>query len=163
MRVSGILLALGLGFCLLAPARAAAPADAMLSEISAALAAGQYEDAVTLAGTSLAESGLTDTDRVRVLMLRGLARQVLGDNDDALTDFTQGLSIPGLLPQERARALFARGVTLDSLGRLDDAAGDYSAVLGLVPGATYALNNRANVRRRQGRLEEAQWSGCKAL
>jgi len=70
-------------------------------------------------------------------------------------DFTQGLSIAALPPQERARALFALGVTLDSLGRLEDAVSDYSTVLRLASGATYVLNNRANVRRRQGRLDEA--------
>jgi tetratricopeptide (TPR) repeat protein len=94
---------------------------------------------------------------------RGLARQALGANDEALADFTLALSIAALPPQERARALFARGVSLDSLGHLDAAAGDYSAALRLVPGAAYALNNRANVRRRQGRLDEARRDYLAAL
>jgi len=135
----------------------------MLSEVSSALAAGQYEDAVTVAGSALDEPGLGDLTRSRLLIVRGLAHQALGANDDALIDFTQGLSVAALPAQERARALFARGVTLDSLGRLEDAAGDYSAVLRLAPGATYALNNRANVRRRQGQLDEARRDYLAAL
>ncbi len=160
MRQSGVFLALWLGLC--GPALAAA-ADAVLSEVTAALAAGHYKDAVTVAGSGLGEPGLDDLTRSRLLIVRGLAQQALGSNDDALVDFTQGLSIAALPEQERSRALFARGVTLDSLGRLEDAAGDYSAVLRLAPGATYALNNRANVRRRQGRLDEAKRDYLAAL
>jgi tetratricopeptide (TPR) repeat protein len=156
MRFLSGFLVLWLGLCALTPVHAAGAADAVLSEVSAALAAGQYQEAVTVAGTGLAEAGAGDLTRGRLLIVRGLARQALGANDEALADFTQGLSFAALPASERARALFARGVTLDSLGRLDDAAGDYSAVLRLAPGATYALNNRANVRRRQDRLEDAQ-------
>jgi len=160
MRCGGVLIMVWLGFC--APAYAAA-ADAMLAEVSFALAAGQYQDAVTVAGSALNEPGLSDLIRSRLLIVRGLARQAQGANNDALVDFTQGLSIAALPPQERARALFARGVTLDSLDRLENAVDDYSAVLRLAPGATYALNNRANVRRRQGRLDEAKRDYLAAL
>jgi tetratricopeptide (TPR) repeat protein len=59
--------------------------------------------------------------------------------------------------------LFDRGVTLDSLGRLDEAVGDYSAVLMLTPFASNALNNRANVYRRQGRLDDARRDYLAAL
>lgn len=163
MRFRGVLLFVGMGLCALGPALAAGAADAMLSEVSTALAAGQYEEAVTVAGSGLAEPGLPDLTRSRLLVVRGLARQALGLNDDALADFTQAISIAALPAQERARALFARGVSLDSLNRLDDAVGDYSAVLKLVPGATYALNNRANVRRRQGRLDDARRDYLAAL
>jgi tetratricopeptide (TPR) repeat protein len=162
MRFWGLLLILWLGLSA-GPAHAAAAADAVLSEVSAALAAGQYEDVVTVAGTGLAEPGLADLTRGRLLIVRGLARQALGANEDALADFTLGLSIAALPSQERGRALFGRGVSLDSLNRLDDAAGDYSAVLRLSPGATYALNNRANVYRRQGRLEDARRDYLAAL
>jgi tetratricopeptide (TPR) repeat protein len=163
MRFWGVLAMLWLGLCALAPVYAASAADAVLAEVTAALAAGQYEDAVTVAASGVAEPGLGDLTRSRLLIVRGLARQALGANDDALSDFTQGLSIAALPAQERAKALFARGVTLDSLGRLEDAAGDYDAVLRLSPGATYALNNRANVRRRQGHLDEAQRDYLAAL
>ena len=144
------------GHLALAPANAAGAADAMLLEVSSALAAGQCEQAITVADSGLEEAGLSDLTRGRLLIVRGIARQALGANDDALADFTEGLSVDTLPTQDRARALFARGVTLDSLGRLDDAVGDYSAVLKLTPGATYALNNRANVWRRQGRLDDAR-------
>jgi tetratricopeptide (TPR) repeat protein len=163
LRSRSIFLLVWLGLAALAPACAAGAADAVLAEVSAALAAGQYADAVTVAGTGLDEPGLDTLARARLLVVRGLGRQALGANDDALADFTQALSTAALPPPERARALFARGVSLDSLNRLDDAAGDYSAVLKLVPGATYALNNRANVRRRQGRLDEARRDYLAAL
>jgi len=163
MRFWGAIAAVWLGLLALAPAHAALAADAVLSEVSAALAGGLYEEAVTVAGTGLAEPGLGDLARSRLLVVRGLARQAMGANDDALADFTQALSISALPTQERARALFARGVSLDSLNRLDDATGDYSAVLKLVPGAPYALNNRANVWRRQGRLDEARQDYLAAL
>jgi tetratricopeptide (TPR) repeat protein len=156
MRFRGIFLILWLGLAGLMPAHAAGAADAVLAEVSAALAGGQYQAAITVAGSGLAEAGLDDLTRARLLVVRGLARQALGANDDALADFTLALSIAALPPSERARALFARGVSLDSLGRLDSAAGDYSAVLTLQPDASYALNNRANVYRRQGRLENAR-------
>jgi len=163
MRIWGTILVFWLGIFALVPAQAAAAADAILQEVSAALAAGQYEDAVTVAGSGLAETGLDDLTRARLLVVRGMARQALGINDEAMADLTHALSIPVLTPQERAKALFARGVSLDSLDRLDDAFGDYSAVLKLVPAATYALNNRANVRRRQGRLDEARRDYMAAL
>jgi len=38
----------------------AAAADAMLSEVSAALAAGQFQDAITVAGSALVEPGLNN-------------------------------------------------------------------------------------------------------
>jgi tetratricopeptide (TPR) repeat protein len=163
MRSRGACLLFWLTLAALAPAHAAGAADAVLAEVSTALAAGQYDDAATVAGTGLDEPGLDSLSRVRLLVARGLARQALGANDAALADFTLALSAAALPPLERARALFARGVSLDSLGRLEDAAGDYSAVLKLVPGATYALNNRANVRRRQGRLDEARRDYLAAL
>jgi tetratricopeptide (TPR) repeat protein len=58
---------------------------------------------------------------------------------------------------EREQALLQRGFLLDSMGRLGDAAGDYSAVIAMkgVASAT-ALNNRANIYRRQNRMTEAQ-------
>jgi len=163
MRSRAVFLAFWLGLCALGPAVAAAAPDAVLAEVSAALAAGQYPGAATLAGSGLAEPGLDGLTRARLLLARGLARQALGANDEALADFTLALSVAALPPSERARALFARGVSLDSLDRLDAAIGDYSAVLRLVPGAPYALNNRANVRRRQGRLEEARRDYLAAL
>jgi tetratricopeptide (TPR) repeat protein len=163
MHFWGVFLTVWLALCGLGPVHAVGAADAMLPGASSALAAGQYAQVVAVAGEGLAEAGASDLTRGRLLIVRGLARQALGANDEALSDFTQGLSIADLPAPERARALFARGVTLDSLGRLDDAAGDYTAVLKLIPGATYALNNRANVFRRQGHLEDASRDYLAAL
>ena len=57
MRFSGFLALLWLGLLALAPVHAAGPADAVLSEVSAAIAAGQYEEVITVAGSGLAEAG----------------------------------------------------------------------------------------------------------
>lgn len=96
MRFSGFLALLWLGLLALAPVHAAGPADAVLSEVSAAIAAGQYEEVITVAGSGLAEAGVSDLMRGRLLIVRGLARQPLAANDDALADFSQGLSIAAL-------------------------------------------------------------------
>jgi tetratricopeptide (TPR) repeat protein len=163
MRILSFLL--GIGLCFSAPIalRAAGAAEAVLAEVSAAVAGGQYEAAITLAQGALADRDTSDLLRARLLLGRGLARQALGNHEDALADFTQGLSVTALPSVERAKGLFARGVSLDSLGRLTDALGDYDGVLKLVPGASYALNNRANVYRRQNRLEEARRDYLAAL
>jgi tetratricopeptide (TPR) repeat protein len=163
MRSWSVFVIFWLGLSALVPACAAGAADAVLPEVTTALAAGQYEDVVAVTSSGLAEAGPEDLTRARLLSVRGLARQALEDNANALADFTQALSITALPPQERARALFARGVSLDSMGRLNDAVGDYSAVLRLLPGAPYALNNRANVYRRQGRLDDASRDYLAAL
>lgn len=161
MRILGFLLALAL--CAPASAHGAGAAEATLSEASMALSQGQYAQAIVLASSALAEPGLDDLARARLLVVQGLAQQAQGSNDSALAEFTRALSLPALPDRERARALFARGVSLDSLGRLDDALGDYGAVLKLAPNASYALNNRANVYRRQGRMEEARRDYLAAL
>ena len=50
-----------------------------------------------------------------------------------------------------------RGFLLDSMGRLPDAIKDYSAAVALkTSSAATALNNRANIHRRQSRLTEAR-------
>jgi tetratricopeptide (TPR) repeat protein len=54
-------------------------------------------------------------------------------------------------------------LTLDGQGRLEAAVGDYTAALSLEPRATYALNNRANVYRRQNRYAEARRDYAAAL
>jgi tetratricopeptide (TPR) repeat protein len=163
MRSLGVVLAVGFGLCACGSVLGAGAADAILAEASGAIAQGQYRSALTLADGGLAESGADDLVRARLLVVRGLAHQALDANDNALSDFTQSLSIGALPVQERGRALFARGVSLDSMGHLNDALGDYGAVLKLTPNAPDALNNQANVFRRQGRLEEARRSYMAAL
>jgi tetratricopeptide (TPR) repeat protein len=89
---------------------------------------------------------------------------LLGRQQDALVDFTTALSIRQLTPDLREQALLQRGFLLDSMNRLDDAAADYTAVIGL-KGASVAtaLNNRANILRRQGRMAEARRDYLAAL
>ena len=163
MRPWSALLAVWLSLWNLSPASAAGAADAMLAQAGAALASGQYAVASMLAAGGLEQSGLDDLVRCRLLVIRGLAAQAQGQPDDALVNFTRALQGAALQGEERARALFARGLSLDGAGRLKEAIGDYSAALTVAPGATYALNNRANVFRRQGQLELAKRDYAAAL
>jgi tetratricopeptide (TPR) repeat protein len=118
-----------------------------------------------LASGGLEQSGLEELVRSRLLVILGLSVQAQGQSDDALVAFTRALQGGALQGEERARALFARGLSLDGAGRLKEAVGDYSAALAVAPGAAYALNNRANVFRRQGQaaLAKRDYSAALAL
>ncbi|MEJ0024651.1 MAG: tetratricopeptide repeat protein [Rhizomicrobium sp.] len=136
----------------LSPAGAAPPPDA----VSAALHAGNASDAFALATKALDDKTLSPRARARVLIERGLAREMLGERDEALLDFTEALGSHALPPSEIALGLYDRGVTLDELSRTEDAIGDYSAAIRIEPNFPAALNNRANGFRRLGKLEEAR-------
>jgi tetratricopeptide (TPR) repeat protein len=154
MKASSFLLAMGL---LLGPCRAATATDAVIAEVQAALDGGDAVQATRLASTALEERDLSDMQRGRLLLDRGLAQELLGAHHDAMADFTAAIGSRGLPPEERAQALLQRGFLLDGLGRLDAAAADYTSVVQLRAGSvSTALNNRANIHRRQNRLAEAQ-------
>ena len=87
---------------------------------------------------------------------RGHAREAAGAHEDAIADLTQAIAMHALPAVEEAHLLFDRGVIRDALGQLDAAAADYSATLLVMPRFAPALNNRANVYRRQNRLAEAR-------
>ena len=103
-----------------------------------------------------AAPNLSPRDWNRTLMARGQASESLGQKEDALADYTLAIESHALAGEEQAHALFDRGLLLDGMNRLDDALGDYSAALSLSPKFAAALNNRANVYRRLGRLPEAR-------
>lgn len=136
----------------------AAPAtDAHLSSAQAALDSGNATQARHLVDTALSEGEVTPLQRARLLYNRGIAHELLGTHQAALADFTGALQGTVLPPEERAQALLQRGFLLDSLGRLPDAIKDYSAAAALkTSSAATALNNRANIHRRQNRLTEAR-------
>jgi tetratricopeptide (TPR) repeat protein len=147
------------------PVRAAILAWAMLSgpgwaadfaQISTVLAAGNGPEALRLADAGLAESGLSDADRARLMADLGFAHNLEGDQDSALADFTQAINTKSLAGSEQSRLYLERGLILDNMNRLDDAIGDYGAALRLNPASASALNNRANVFRRQNRFADAQ-------
>jgi tetratricopeptide (TPR) repeat protein len=152
-----------LALCLVCPPATAAAADAALAQANSALAGGQYAVAEALAASGLAEAGQDQLTKARLLVVRGLALQAQGRGNDSLVDFTLALQGDSLAGEERGRVLFARGLSLDGLGRLQEAIGDYTAALRFVPRATFALNNRANVYRRQGRFQEARRDYTAAL
>ena len=136
----------------------AAPAtDAHLSGAQAALDSGNATQARHLADMALGEADVMPLQRARLLYNRGIAHELLGRHQAALADFTAALQVQVLPVEERAQALLQRGFLLDSLGRLPEAIKDYSAAATLkTSSAATALNNRANIHRRQNRLAEAR-------
>lgn len=138
-------------------AQAAPATDAHLSGAQAALDSGDAAQAKHLVDTALGEGSVTLLQRARLLHNRGVAQELLGSHQEALADLTAALQVAVLPDEERAQALLQRGYLLDSLGRLADAIRDYSAAAALkTTSAATALNNRANIYRRQNRLTEAR-------
>ena len=145
-------------------AQASGSAAAVLAEAHAALDSGDATHAHRLADEGLKQPGLEPVLRARLLLDRGLASELMGSHDQALVDFTAAIDTHALPAPEQAQALLQRGFLLDSLGRLHDALGDYTAAINLVPGgAKAALNNRANIYRRQNRLKLARRDYLAAL
>ena len=127
-----------------------------LSQIAAALSAGNAAQALALSDVALAQTGLSQAEHSRLVLDRGLANQMQGNSEAALTDLTEAINTRGLSVPEQARAFLERGLVLDGMNRLEDAIGDYGAVLRLIPASPTALNNRANAFRRQNRFEDAR-------
>jgi tetratricopeptide (TPR) repeat protein len=121
-----------------------------------ALKAATPAEMLELANRALEAGQLSAQDRARILIRRGLAREMLGERADALVDFNDAISASALGTEEQASALYDRGVTLDELNRTDDAIADYTAALKLAPKLAAAFNNRGNALRRLGRLAEAE-------
>ena len=131
--------------------------DALIAEAQTALDAGDALEAANLADAGLNEETMSLGQRARLFLCRGLAEELLGFHDPARRDFTAALSAVALPDKERALALLQRGFLLDGLGRLNDAAKDYTAVIALKSdNLATALNNRANIYRRQNRLVVAR-------
>lgn len=146
----------------LAGAQAAPATSALVAEVQAALDKGDAGQAQRMADGALAGAG--GTERAQLLLSRGLARELLGLHDSALADFTAAINSGALSREDRAQALLQRGFLHDGLGQLDAAARDYGAVIGLKTAQTAtALNNRANIYRRQNRMAEARRGYLAAL
>jgi len=143
----------------------ASPATpALVAEVLAALDKGDAQTAARLADAALVEVGVSAGQRGSLLLYRGLARELMGQSDHALKDLTQALDTNALSSDEREQALLQRGFLRDSLGRLGEAIGDYSAVIALNgASAATALNNRANIYRRQNKLGQARRDYLAAL
>jgi tetratricopeptide (TPR) repeat protein len=137
-------------------ALAAPDTGTALSQIAAALSAGNAAQALALSDVALGQTGLSHAEHSRLVLDRGLANQMQGNSEAALTDLTEAINTRGLSVPEQARAFLERGLVLDGMNRLNDAIGDYGAVLRLIPNSPTALNNRANAFRRQNRFEDAR-------
>jgi tetratricopeptide (TPR) repeat protein len=137
---------------------------ALIAEVLAALDKGDAQTAARLADAALGEAGVSAAQQGSLLLYRGLARELMGESDSALDDFTQALHTNTLPLDDREQALLQRGFLRDALGRLNEAIGDYSAVVALKgPSIATALNNRANIYRRQKKLREARQDYLAAL
>ncbi len=143
---------------------AASATAAIIAEVQSALDKGDARHAAQLADSALKDDGVNATEHGQLLLYRGLAQELLGANDAAISDFNHALANGALPPDERAQALLQRGFLRDGLGRLELATADYSAVIAM-RGDTLAtaLNNRANIYRRQNRLLEARRDYLAAL
>jgi tetratricopeptide (TPR) repeat protein len=146
------------------PACASPTTLAVIAEVQSALDRGDAQQAATLADSALKEEGVSASERGRLLLYRGLGRELLGASAEAMRDFTQALGTRALPPDERAQAFLQRGFLRDGLGRLDEAAADYTAVIVLKGDSlATALNNRANIYRRQNKLPQARQDYLAAL
>jgi tetratricopeptide (TPR) repeat protein len=147
-----------------APAQAADSVAAVLAEAQTALVRGDATTARRLADDALKTPDLGSLTRARLLLDRGLAFELMDARDKALIDFTTAIDTHALPAAEQAQALLQRGFLLDSQGRTAAALGDYTAVIKLTPDhAQTALNNRANIYRRQNKLELARRDYLAAL
>lgn len=139
------------------PAWSAPVTEAQIAEAQAALDRGDAQHAASLANDALKDDGVSPDERGRLYLYRGLAEELLGSHDPAMRDFTAALDGSALPAGEREQALLQRGFLRDGLGRLDEAAKDYTAVVALKGDSlATALNNRANIYRRQKRFMEAR-------
>ncbi len=126
---------------------------ALIAETQAALDKGDAQHAANLAEEGLKQEGLSAAERGRLFLYRGLAEELLGSHDAATGDFTAALNTHALAAEEQAEALLQRGFLRDGLGRLDEAAKDYTGVIALKGDSlATALNNRANIYRRQNKF-----------
>lgn len=142
-----------------------APAtEALISEAQAALDKGDAQQAAKLTGAALTEDGLSKAQRSRLLLYRGLSEELLGSHDPAMRDFTAALDSHALSDAEQEQALLQRGFLRDGLGRFEGALQDYTAVIALKgENLATALNNRANIYRREHRFTDAQRDYLAAL
>lgn len=142
-----------------------APATpALIAEVLAALDKGDAQGAANLANVALREDGVSASQQGSLLLYRGLARELLGENDSALEDLTRAINTNALPPDEREQAFLQRGFLRDALGRLNEAIGDYTSVIeSKGASSATALNNRANIYRRQNRLGQARRDYLAAL
>jgi tetratricopeptide (TPR) repeat protein len=147
-----------------AAAHASPATPAMISEILAALDKGDAQQAAALSETALKEENNSASEKARLLLYHGLARELLGQHSAALRDLTLSLDSHALPAEERGQALLQRGFLHDGLGQLEEALSDYSAAAALKDYNTAtALNNRANIYRRRNRLGEARRDYLAAL
>lgn len=137
--------------------RAAPATAAVVAEVQMALDRGDAKAAAALAEGGLKERDISALERARLQLYHGLAQELLGVSDAAMRDLSAALA-SGVLPAgERAQALLQRGFLHDGQGELAAAAADYTEVINLGgEGLANALNNRANVFRRQNRFTAAR-------
>ncbi len=117
------------------PSAAAANAASLYDQAKSLFRQGSYKRAIAL----LDELLLEDPHSAKGLVLRGDARDNLGDPQGALIDYNAAIA----LNPEFEYAYATRCATYGDLGRLKDAIGDCSKALSLDPKDTWALRTRS--------------------
>lgn len=136
----------------------AAPAGSPdMAAILAALRRGDAPAAVKLADAALKKPDISPQERSQLWLLHGMAEERNGAVDAAIGDFQSALKGDFLSPSERARTLLERATLLDRAGRWDEAIVNYSEIIrSRGVGLSTALNNRANIYRRQYQFDKAK-------
>ena len=99
----------------------------------------------------------------RQLVESAVGHERAGKNHAAIEELSRAISSGALSGADQVRAQFDRGVAYDALGDMPAAVSDYTAALRLDPAFAPAMNNRANVFRRMGRLDLARRDYLAAL
>jgi len=143
---------------------AAAPPDAQVAQVLAALDQGDPQSARSLSDAALKQETQDAHVRACLLLYRGLAGSLLGTPDPAMRDLTEAINSRALLPDELGQAYLQRGFLREGMGQSDGAIADYGAAIALKGYSTAtALNNRGNIYFQLGQVMEAQQDYLAAL
>src|SRR6478735_4621702 len=96
--------------CLLAAAATVCATSSGAASDGDALPAASAAQMLALADKALAAGQLSQEERARNLVRRGLAHEILGDRKNALTDFNEAIAGQALSTAEQADALYDRGI-----------------------------------------------------
>ena len=132
---------------------------AAVRDAGAALARGNFDQAVTLYSQALQDKTLPNERRAILLSDRGVAYARLQNPREAIEDFNRAVQ---LFP-EYAAIYNNRGNVLLGIGAVREAMKDFDRALLLAPGYAAAYSNRAGAQVRLGELDLAVADYTKAI